>query len=116
MARPKGTADLAPMIRGAAMRALKHNESRGRGLTDILAKSFVDKPLETLTALAKFNPSQVKMDMSVKVEVADIIALAHQRQAMLKDITPSVLDIDTKQQDDSSIIEHDGIVVEVIEG
>lgn len=114
MARPKGTADLAPVIRGHAIRALQHNENRGKGLTLILADYLVNKPLETLTALAKFNPSQVKMDMSVKIEVADIIALAHQRQAALKDITPSVLEVEL--QDDNSIIEQSGILVEVIEG
>ena len=72
--RPKGSADLAPMIRGAAMRALKHNENRVKGLTMILAKSFVNKQLETLTALAKFNPSQSRKDITHKVEVAYIIA------------------------------------------
>jgi len=98
--RPNGSADLAPMIRGAAMRALKYNENRGKGLTLILADSFVNKPLETLTALAKFNPSQVKLDITAKVEISEIIALAHQRQAELKDITPPV--IEDKVQDNNS--------------
>lgn len=106
MARPKGTADLAPMIRGAAMRALKHNENRGKGLTMILAESFVEKPLETLTALAKFNPSQSKLDVTHKIEIADIIALAQQRQAAMKDITPTTLELQANcVHSDNSLID-----------
>lgn len=116
MARPKGTADLAPMIRGAAMRALKHNENRGKGLTDILAQSFVDKPLETLTALAKFNPSQSKLDVTHKVEIADIIALAQQRQAMLKDVTPKPMELEVEPRDYIDNVDESRIVVEVVGG
>ena len=114
MGNRKGQADLAPVIRGHAMRALKHNENRGKGLTMILADMLVDKPLETLTALAKFNPAQSRVDVTHKVEIADIIALAQQRQAQLKDITPTpkVLEV----QDNCTQSAQTRIVVEVIEG
>ena len=84
--RPDGSKDIAPMIRGAFIRACKVNEQRGKGLTGLIADSLVRDPINTIKAMASFNPRQMQMDMNVKVEVSEIIALAQQRQA--KNITP----------------------------
>ena len=96
----KAIADIAPRIRGSFIRACAVNEKRGKGLTMLIADSLVKDPINTLKAMASFNPRQTNIDMTMKVEVADIIALAHQRQAELKDITPPV--IEAKEQDNNS--------------
>ena len=99
----KGQADIAPRIRGAFIRACEYNESkRGKDLTGLIADCLLNDTLNTLKVMASFNPSQSKIDITHKVEISDIIALAHARQReQLKDITPPVLEVE--QQDDDSI-------------
>ena len=94
MSRTKGAADIAPMIRGSFIRACKVNEQRGKGLTMLIADKLVDDPINTLKAMASFNPRQMNMDVTHKVEISEIIALAHQRQQQLKDITPPVSEVE----------------------
>ena len=97
--RPKGSADIAPRIRGAFIRACEINKQRGKDLTTLIADSLIDDPINTLKAMASFNPKQMNVDMTARVEVADIIALAQQRQQHLKDITPEVSKLQDQNRD-----------------
>lgn len=55
MARQAGHGDLADKIRGAAKVALSRVE-----LVDLLEKSFNEQPLDTLKALARWAPPEVR--------------------------------------------------------
>lgn len=58
----------------------------------LIADKLIEDPLNTLKAIAPFNPRQMNVDMSVDVNIENVIALAQQRQAMTKDVTPKVQD------------------------
>ena len=99
------------MIRGAFVRACEYNKNkRGKDLTSLIADKLIEDPINTLKAMAAFNPRQMSMDITHKVEVADIIALAQQRQAQLRDITPK-----TSELQENCVQEHKPLIGKAIE-
>lgn len=61
MARPKNTADIAPMIRGAFIRAAKGLEDDGKPLSEVIRQELEQRPLETLRVMASFMPKETKV-------------------------------------------------------
>lgn len=53
---------VAPRVRGAFLRALKQLEEEGYPLSEILAQKLLEKPLETLTAIARFIPAEMMLE------------------------------------------------------
>lgn len=56
--RPKGSHDIAPMIRGAFIRAVKGLEDDGKPLSTLIREQLENNPLATLKAMAAFNPKE----------------------------------------------------------
>ena len=56
--RPKGSHDIAPMIRGAFIRAVKGLEDDGKPLSSLIREELENNPLATLKAMAAFNPKE----------------------------------------------------------
>lgn len=75
MARPKGSADVAPMVRGAFKRALimldekRKVSEKGQGLSEILCESLIENPIGTLGALSKFCPKELDVDLQGGIEI-----------------------------------------------
>jgi hypothetical protein len=74
MARPKGSADLAPKVRGAFKRALimlderKGVDEEGRGLSEVLCDSLEENPIGTLGAISRFCPKELDVDLQGDLE------------------------------------------------
>jgi hypothetical protein len=64
MARPKGSPDVAPMIRGAFKRAVLALEDKGRPLSTIMMEQLEENPLGTLQALKGFVPKELDVDVT----------------------------------------------------
>lgn len=75
MARTKSAHDIAPVIRGAVVRAIKILEdkaknprSKGKSLSELIAEGFETNPAVMLNAVARFMPREVKVDANVEHE------------------------------------------------
>tara|TARA_R110002020_G_scaffold171360_2_gene361381 strand:+ start:1654 stop:1911 length:258 start_codon:yes stop_codon:yes gene_type:complete len=74
MARPKGSADLAPKVRGAFKRALimldeqRGVDEEGKGLSEVLMESLQENPIGTLGAISKFCPKELDVDLNAEVD------------------------------------------------
>jgi len=74
MARPKGSADLAPKVRGAFKRALimldeqRGVDEEGKGLSEVLMESLEENPIGTLGAISKFCPKELDVDLNAEVD------------------------------------------------
>jgi hypothetical protein len=103
MARPKGSHDIAPMIRGAFLRAAKSLELKGKPLSTLIERELEERPIETLKALASFNPTQKSIDVTHNIDITETIRLVTERQKarLEKDITPKPeqLEKDSNRQD-----------------
>jgi len=67
MARPKGSADTAPMIRGAFKRAclmLDGEGKKGEGLSDLILTSLKEDVRGTLQAIKGFVPKELDVDVT----------------------------------------------------
>lgn len=69
MARTKGSHDIAPMIRGAFIRAAKSLEAKGKPLSVIIEDSLQDKPLETLKAISSFVPKEMLIEADITTQL-----------------------------------------------
>lgn len=65
MARTKSSHDIAPMIRGAFIRAAKGLEDDGKPLSSVIRKCLEDNPLATLQAISKFIPREANITGTV---------------------------------------------------
>jgi len=74
MARPKGSADLAPKVRGAFKPALimldeqRGVDEEGKGLSEVLMESLQENPIGTLGAISKFCPKELDVDLNAEVD------------------------------------------------
>jgi len=73
MARPKGSADVAPMIRGAFKRALlmldeKRAVDEGQGLSEVLCEALEENPIGVLGAIGKFCPKELDVDLNADID------------------------------------------------
>ncbi len=74
MARPKGSADVAPAIRGAFKRALimldekRQVSEKGQGLAEVLCESIQENPIGTLGAISRFCPKELDVDLQGDLE------------------------------------------------
>ena len=74
MARPKGSADLAPKVRGAFKLALimldeqRGVDEEGKGLSEVLMESLQENPIGTLGAISKFCPKELDVDLNAEVD------------------------------------------------
>jgi len=68
--RPKGSHDIAPIVRGAFLRACKMVESRDkRSLAEIMADLLRDDPKACLDAVSKFVPKEMLIEQTTEVKV-----------------------------------------------
>lgn len=72
MARPKGTADIAPMIRGAFIRAAKMLEEDGKPLSLIIKDQLEERPLDTLKAISSFVPKEMLIDADITTQLDEL--------------------------------------------
>ena len=70
--RPKGSHDIAPMIRGAFIRAVKGLEDDGKPLSSLIREQLENNPLATLKAMAAFNPKESNVTQR---EITDVTQL-----------------------------------------
>ncbi len=87
--RPKGSHDVAPMIRGAFMRAARMVEEEGKPLSEIIKEQLIDKPLETLRTMASFTPKEV--DVTTRKGVTDVGDLTDPELEQLSSLAASIL-------------------------
>ena len=71
MARPKGSKDLAPMIRGAFKRACiqldnKEGGEKGIGLSTLILESLQEDVRGTLQAIKGFVPKELEVTATVR--------------------------------------------------
>lgn len=71
MARPKGSKDVAPMIRGAFKRAVAELESGGRPLSEIVREHLEADFLNTLKVIAQFTPKELEATIERKRSAED---------------------------------------------
>ena len=68
MPRRKNSKDVAPIIRGAFIRAVKALEDKGRPLSTVILECLEDNPLETLKAIKGFIPRESNIDLTTDGE------------------------------------------------
>ena len=71
MARPSGSQDVAPRIRGAFKRAciiLDKNGKEGTGITELMVQSLQEDFRGTLQALKGFIPKEMDIDVNAVVD------------------------------------------------
>jgi hypothetical protein len=69
--RKKGSKDVAPMVRGAFVRAVKALEDGGRPLSDIIREQLEKHPLHTLKTISSFVPKELEMTVNEVEEASD---------------------------------------------
>ena len=60
MARPAGSKDVAPVIRGAFKRALLSLEGQGKPLSGMIEEHLESDFLNTLKVIAQFTPKEIE--------------------------------------------------------
>lgn len=66
MARPKGSHDIAPQIRGAFIRAVKGLEDDGKPLSAMIREHLESDFLNTLKVIASFVPKEMLIEGQVE--------------------------------------------------
>ncbi len=91
MARPKGAHDVAPMIRGAFIRAVKMIEQgkEKKSLSEIIMEQLKEKPLETLRTMASFTPKEV--DVTTRQGITDVSQLNDEELEQLASLAASII-------------------------
>lgn len=69
--RPKGSHDIAPMIRGAFIRAVKGEEADGKPLSSLIREQLENNPLATLKAMAAFKQKELNVTQRNTTDPAD---------------------------------------------
>lgn len=69
MPKLKGTPDIAPMVRGAFIRAAKQLADGGRPLSTIFLEQLREHPLETLRVISTFIPKEMMVELNVNQEL-----------------------------------------------
>jgi len=72
MPKLKGTPDIAPMIRGAFVRAAKRLERKGKSLSEIIEASLEDRPLETLKVIGGFVPKEMLIEKTITMQLDEM--------------------------------------------
>ena len=70
--RPKGSHDIAPMIRGAFKRAAKMLEQEGKPLSLLIKKHLEEDTLATLKAMASYAPKDLNVTQRTVGSVSDL--------------------------------------------
>ena len=63
---------VAPMIRGAFIRAVKALEDKGKPLSEIIMKELESKPLDTLRAISSFVPKELLLEADITTQVSEM--------------------------------------------
>ena len=90
MARPKGSHDIAPMIRGAFIRAAKQLEAKGKPLSKLIYDHLEDDFLNTLKVIASFCPKEMIADITTR-KVNNIAELTDDELEQLAMVASSVI-------------------------
>ena len=61
MSKPKGSRDIAPMIRGAFKRAVLQLEEDGKPLSTLIYEKLQEDVLSTLKAISSFVPKELEV-------------------------------------------------------
>jgi len=72
MANRKGSKQIAPMIRGAFIRAVKALEDGGTPLSTIIEKQLKERPLETLKAISAFVPKEMLIEADITTQLIEM--------------------------------------------
>ena len=72
MANRKGSKQIAPMIRGAFIRAVKALEDGGTPLSTIIKQQLEKRPLETLKAISSFVPKEMLIEADIKTQLNEM--------------------------------------------
>jgi hypothetical protein len=72
MPKLKGTPDIAPMVRGAFIRAAKQLADGGRPLSTILLEQLREHPLETLRVISSFIPKEMMIEATIHQELDEL--------------------------------------------
>lgn len=63
---------IAPMIRGAFIRAAKQMEMEGKSLSELIKDELETKPLDTLRVIASFIPKELLVETDVNIKIEDM--------------------------------------------
>lgn len=66
MARPKGSHDFTPLVRGGLIRALKMLEAEGKPISEFIYKALIEDPIGTLQKLSAYAPKETKVSGSIE--------------------------------------------------
>lgn len=69
--RRRGSKDVAPMVRGAFVRAVKGLEDDGRPLSTIIREQLEEHPLHTLKVISSFVPKELEMTIDDATDLSD---------------------------------------------
>ena len=72
MANRQRGQQIAPMIRGAFIRAAKGLEAKGKPLSTLIAKELEERPLDTLRAIAGFVPKEMLVETTFTQKVEEM--------------------------------------------
>lgn len=102
MARPKGSHDVAPMIRGAFIRAVKMIEDgkEKRSLSQIIKEQLEERPLETLRTMASFTPKEV--DVTTHKGITDVSQLNDEQLEQLASLASAIIGVDGEEEAEQS--------------
>ena len=100
MPKKQGSKDVAPMIRGAFVRAVKALEDKGKPLSKIILKELEENPLATLKAISSFCPKE--LDVTQRKAITDISELNDEELEQLASFAASVLSGEGEDEESQS--------------
>lgn len=72
MGARRGGTEIAPMVRGAFIRAVKDLENKGKPLSTIIKDQLEKHPLETLKTIGSFIPKEMLIEATIYQELEQL--------------------------------------------
>lgn len=85
MARPKGSHDVSPQIRGGLMRYFKMQEAKGRPISTIWEELFEADPMGAMRLAISTMPKEQRLEVTERTVADFVLEKARQREADERD-------------------------------
>ena len=72
MANKQRGKEIAPLIRGAFIRAVKALEDGGKPLSTLIKQQLEERPLETLKAISAFVPKEMLIEADITTQISEM--------------------------------------------
>ena len=104
MARPKGSPDLAPMIRGAFKRAALRLEEKGKPLSLLIEHELEHNTLECLKAMRGFIPAEMMLVGPDEEPVTPVFKIEFVQPEPVEKPVDNVLEVDFVRPEDPDML------------